>query len=93
MIINSSHYIFMFYNIEKKNNIAMPQQVITATKSSIVVINGPDATAGSIFSFFNKQGILTPTKLARVSDTTIAINTLDDKKTISCITFPLLLIN
>ena len=48
---------------------------MTAIISSRVVINAPDATAGSIFIFLKKDGINTPKKEAIIIEINIAPNT------------------
>lgn len=41
---------------------------MTATRSFSVVISGPDATAGSILSFFRASGITVPVILERKTE-------------------------
>ena len=42
---------------------ARPQYTTTATRSLMVVMSGPDATAGSIWILWNSMGMTVPTRL------------------------------
>ena len=54
-----------------------------------VVINGPDATAGSIWTFVNMIGNTVPTKLLNVIDNNKLNDMIDDTLKVSVHTKPL----
>ena len=47
--------------------LAKPKYINNDNISLIVVINGPDATAGSIFKLFINKGTSAPAKVATIS--------------------------
>ena len=63
--------VSFIYNNKLIKVVARPKYIKTDVMSFKVVINGPEATAGSIFNLFIKSGMSAPERVATISVTNI----------------------
>src|SRR5699024_11867757 len=72
--------VSFIYNNKLMKVVARLKYIKTDVMSFKVVINGPEATAGSIFNLFIKSGISAPDKVATIKVTKIDVPTSRDRK-------------